>query len=107
VPNRRVDATIVMLARNGDLPSVVKSLKQMGDRFNKRFRYPYVFLNEEAFNRSVQGVRHPFHYGGLYPAHSYRFAHSTPRRVTELTDANAAEFGVIPHDHLVPARLDR
>jgi alpha 1,2-mannosyltransferase len=39
-----------MLARNGDLPGVVKSLKQMEDRFNKRFRYPYVFLNEEAFS---------------------------------------------------------
>lgn len=38
-----------MLARNGDLPGVVESLKQMEDRFNKRFRYPYVFLNEEAF----------------------------------------------------------
>jgi alpha 1,2-mannosyltransferase len=49
VPNRRANATIVMLARNGDLPGVVKSLKQMEDRFNKRFRYPYVFLNEEAF----------------------------------------------------------
>jgi alpha 1,2-mannosyltransferase len=49
VPNRRANATIVMLARNGDLPGVVKSLKQLEDRFNKRFRYPYVFLNEEAF----------------------------------------------------------
>ncbi|KAF8503543.1 glycosyltransferase family 15 protein [Russula emetica] len=50
VPNRRANATIVMLARNGDLPGVVKSLKQMEDRFNKRFRYPYTFLNEEAFS---------------------------------------------------------
>jgi alpha 1,2-mannosyltransferase len=49
VPDRRANATIVMLARNGDLPGVVKSLKQMEDRFNKRFRYPYVFLNEEPF----------------------------------------------------------
>jgi alpha 1,2-mannosyltransferase len=49
VPNRRANATIVMLARNNDLSGVVKSLKQMEDRFNKRFRYPYVFLNEEPF----------------------------------------------------------
>ena len=39
-----------MLARNGDIPGVVKSIKQMEDRFNKRFRYPYVFLNEEPFS---------------------------------------------------------
>jgi len=38
-----------MLARNGDLNGVAKSVKQMEDRFNKRFNYPYVFLNEEAF----------------------------------------------------------
>jgi alpha 1,2-mannosyltransferase len=28
---------------------VMKSIKQMEDRFNKRFRYPYVLLNEEQF----------------------------------------------------------
>ena len=49
VLGRRANATIVMLARNGDIQGVVKSLKQMEDRFNKRFRYPYVFLNEEPF----------------------------------------------------------
>jgi len=38
-----------MLARNSDISGVVKSIKQMEDRFNKRFRYPYTFLNEEAF----------------------------------------------------------
>ncbi len=48
-PNRRANATIVMLARNDDIFGVAKSLKQMEDRFNKRFRYPYVLLSEEAF----------------------------------------------------------
>jgi alpha 1,2-mannosyltransferase len=38
-----------MLARNGDLPGIIKSMKQMEDRFNKKFHYPYVFLNEEPF----------------------------------------------------------
>lgn len=38
-----------MLARNGDLPGIVKSMKQMEDRFNKKYHYPYVFLNEEPF----------------------------------------------------------
>jgi alpha 1,2-mannosyltransferase len=47
--DRRANAVIVLLARNSDLNGVVKSLKQMEDRFNKRFRYPYVFLNEQEF----------------------------------------------------------
>jgi len=39
----------VLLARNSDLSGVVSSMKQMEDRFNKKFQYPYVFLNEEPF----------------------------------------------------------
>lgn len=47
---RRANATIVMLARNSDLKGIVKSMKQLEDRFNKQFKYPYTFLNEEAFS---------------------------------------------------------
>jgi alpha 1,2-mannosyltransferase len=47
--DRRANASIVILARNSDLTGVMKSIKQMEDRFNKRFRYPYVLLNEEQF----------------------------------------------------------
>jgi alpha 1,2-mannosyltransferase len=46
---RKANAVIVMLARNSDLSGAVSSVKQMEDRFNKRFQYPYVFLNEEPF----------------------------------------------------------
>lgn len=29
---------------------IVTSMKQMEDRFNKKFNYPYVFLNEAEFS---------------------------------------------------------
>jgi len=29
---------------------IISSMKQMEDRFNKRFQYPYVFLNEQPFS---------------------------------------------------------
>jgi alpha 1,2-mannosyltransferase len=45
----RVNAAFVILARNGDLPGILESIKQMEDRFNKKYKYPYVFLNEEPF----------------------------------------------------------
>lgn len=48
-PERKANAAIVSLARNGDIDGVVFSMKQMEDRFNKRYGYPYVFLNEEEF----------------------------------------------------------
>lgn len=46
---RKANAAFVLLARNSDLSGVVSSMKQMEDRFNKKFQYPYVFLNEEPF----------------------------------------------------------
>ncbi|KAG5221290.1 glycosyltransferase family protein [Salix suchowensis] len=61
------------LARNSDLAGISSSMKQMEDRFNKKYQYPYVFLNEQEFSEEFKS------------------------RVTELTDAKV-EFGLIPHD---------
>jgi hypothetical protein len=46
---KRANAAFVILARNSDLKGVIPSVKQMEDRFNKQYKYPYVFLNEEPF----------------------------------------------------------
>jgi alpha 1,2-mannosyltransferase len=50
----QVNCPIVSLARNGDLEGVVTSMKQMEDRFNKKFKYPYVFLNEQPFDENFK-----------------------------------------------------
>jgi hypothetical protein len=42
------------VARNGDLENAVASIKQMEDRFNKKFNYPYVFLNEQPFSEEFK-----------------------------------------------------
>jgi alpha 1,2-mannosyltransferase len=47
---RRANAAFVVLARNGDLNGIVPSIKQMEDRFNKKYNYPYVFLNDKPFD---------------------------------------------------------
>ncbi|KAH9951934.1 glycosyltransferase family 15 protein [Amylocystis lapponica] len=69
----RANATFVLLARNSDLQGIVTSMKQMEDRFNKKYRYPYVFLNDVDFTDEFKS------------------------RITELTDATV-EFGLIPED---------
>jgi hypothetical protein len=46
--------TYLSVARNGDLNGIVSSMKQMEDRFNKKFNYPYVFLNEEPFSEEFK-----------------------------------------------------
>lgn len=47
---RKANAAFVMLARNQDLNGVLDSIQQNEDRFNKKFGYPYVFLNDEPFD---------------------------------------------------------
>ena len=48
--HERSDSSDLLEARNTDLNGVVTSMKQMEDRFNKKFQYPYVFLNDQPFN---------------------------------------------------------
>ncbi|KAK2460494.1 hypothetical protein APHAL10511_007500 [Amanita phalloides] len=72
--DRRSNATFVILARNGDLDGTVRSIREMEDRFNKYYGYPYVLLNEEPFSDEFK------------------------KRVSVLTNSKV-EFGQIPHDH--------
>ncbi|OBZ89151.1 Alpha-1,2 mannosyltransferase KTR1 [Choanephora cucurbitarum] len=44
-----VKAAFVILARNRELQGLRQSIRQLEDRFNRHFNYPYVFLNEEYF----------------------------------------------------------
>lgn len=46
---RRANATFVLLARNSDLEGVIDSVRSMEDRFNRKYKYPWVILNEEPF----------------------------------------------------------
>ena len=39
-----------MLARNDDCNDVLLSMQRMERRFNHKFQYPYVFLNDSPFD---------------------------------------------------------
>ncbi|KZP18793.1 glycosyltransferase family 15 protein [Athelia psychrophila] len=71
---RRANATFVLLARNSDLEGVIDSVRSMEDRFNRKYKYPWVILNEEPFTAEFI------------------------QRITTLTDA-PIEFGLIPSEH--------
>ncbi|KAG2054616.1 glycosyl transferase [Suillus hirtellus] len=75
-PPHRANATLVMLARNTDLNGVISSVEQLEAKFNRKFNYPWVFLNDEPFSTDFK------------------------RRVSVLTDADVS-FGLVPHEHWV------
>jgi alpha 1,2-mannosyltransferase len=58
--DRRANATFVILCRNSDLDTTIRSIREIEDRFNRKYRYPYVLLNEvpftEEFKKSVLAV---------------------------------------------------
>ncbi|KAF6747525.1 alpha-1,2-mannosyltransferase [Ephemerocybe angulata] len=70
----KANATFVILCRNSDLEATVKSIREIEDRFNRRYGYPYTLLNEVDFTDEFKN------------------------RIRVLTAA-PVEFGVIPRDH--------
>ncbi|KAI8071392.1 nucleotide-diphospho-sugar transferase [Gongronella butleri] len=46
----RVKACFVILARNQDAIKMKLAVRSLEDRFNHKFHYPYVFLNDEPFS---------------------------------------------------------
>ncbi|KAI0306562.1 glycolipid 2-alpha-mannosyltransferase-domain-containing protein [Multifurca ochricompacta] len=71
-----VNATFVVLCRNSELAGILRSVQQMEDRFNRRYGYPWVFLNDEPFTQEFQ------------------------ERVSIQIGAPVS-FGTIPHEHWV------
>ena len=45
----RANATFIILARNSELEGAIRTVRSIEDRFNRNYRYPYVFLNDEPF----------------------------------------------------------
>jgi len=74
---RRANATMVMLARNSDMTNAVQSVRRIQDRFNSKFNYPWVFLNEEPFSDEFK------------------------KGISNIVDGQV-EFGLIPHDDWFP-----
>ncbi|KAF8886687.1 nucleotide-diphospho-sugar transferase [Gymnopilus junonius] len=72
--NRRANATFLILCRNDQLWDTVHSVREIEDRFNHIYHYPYVFLNEVPFTDEFKYV------------------------LSTIVSSNA-EFGLIPHDH--------
>jgi hypothetical protein len=48
-PRRKANATFVILVRNPELDGLLLSIVQLENTFNRKYGYPYVFLNDEPF----------------------------------------------------------
>ncbi|KAI8390989.1 glycolipid 2-alpha-mannosyltransferase-domain-containing protein [Radiomyces spectabilis] len=71
--SRKANAVIVVLCRNDELLPMRRTLREFEDRFNRKYQYPYVFLNDVPF--------------------SDKFV----RSISSMTDAKV-EFGLVPSE---------
>ena len=55
-PGPRMNATFVTLARNSDVWEIARSIRQVEDRFNRRYNYDWVFLNDADFDDTFKSV---------------------------------------------------
>ncbi|KAK3687810.1 nucleotide-diphospho-sugar transferase [Podospora appendiculata] len=79
----RVNATFVTLARNSDIWEIARSIRQVEDRFNRRYNYDWVFLNDKPFD-------------------------DTFKKVTSSLVSGKTHYGVIPKEHWsFPPHIDQ
>ncbi|KAJ2785642.1 hypothetical protein GGI15_001843 [Coemansia interrupta] len=69
-----VRAAFVVLVRNSELVGMKRAMRQIEDRFNRKFNYPYVFLNDVPFTDEFM------------------------TETAAMTSANVT-YGQIPHEH--------
>ncbi|KAG1319005.1 hypothetical protein G6F62_012060 [Rhizopus arrhizus] len=70
----RVKAAFVILTRNSELEALRKTMQQLEARFNHKFQYPYVFLNDVEFTEEFKTL------------------------TRSMTDAEI-KYGLIPKEH--------
>ncbi|KAJ3181953.1 alpha 1,2-mannosyltransferase 2.4.1 [Gaertneriomyces sp. JEL0708] len=71
----RVKGVLLMLARNSDLNGAKDSVQDLQKRFNNKYNYPYVYLNDQPFDENFKS------------------------QMRALTPNSKVEFGLVPREH--------
>lgn len=51
---RRVRAALISLVRNEEVRMIVNSIRQIENKFNKKFNYPWIFFNDQPFTKDFK-----------------------------------------------------
>ncbi|CAG8455513.1 11469_t:CDS:2 [Ambispora leptoticha] len=79
---KRAKAVFVVLVRNRDIHDLRASMRELEDRFNHKYNYPYLFLNDEEFTDEF-------------------------KRLSSAMTKAKTEYGLIPEEHWsVPDWID-
>lgn len=102
--DQRVKATFVTLARNNDLWGLVKSIKSVEDRFNNKFHYDWVFLNDvefsDEFKKTVSALVSGKTKFGVIPTEHWSIPDWIDKEKASQARDKMAEDGIIYGDSL-------
>lgn len=59
-------AVLLMLVRNFEVQDALEAMRQIEDRFNHRYKYPWVFLNDEKFTEEFETLTRGVASGHVY-----------------------------------------
>ncbi|MCJ1404182.1 alpha 1,2-mannosyltransferase 2.4.1 [Xylographa trunciseda] len=104
VPGERMNATFVTLARNSDIWEIAKSIRQVEDRFNRKFNYDWVFLNDKPFDDEFKNLTSSLvsgktHYG-LIPKEHWSFPDFIDQEKAKAVREDMAERKIIYGDSI-------
>ena len=99
-----MNATFVTLARNSDLWEIAKSIRHVEDRFNRKFNYDWVFLNDKPFDANFKKVTTALvsgktHYGEI-PTEHWSFPEWIDQERAKKVREQMAEAKVIYGDSI-------
>lgn len=103
-PGERANATLVSLARNSDVWEIALSIRQVEDRFNRKFNYDWVFLNDKPFDERFKTVTTSLvsgktHYGEI-PQEHWSFPPFIDQKKAEAVREDMRERKVIYGDSI-------
>ncbi|KAG1463312.1 hypothetical protein G6F55_002463 [Rhizopus delemar] len=106
---KREKAVIVILVRNNELNPMRRTLREFEDRFNRKFNYPYVFLNDEPFSdefkQSISALTNAEIEFGLVPSQMWSVPHHVNEtlmneRLTDYASRNIMYGGSLSYRHM-------
>ncbi|KXN65528.1 glycosyltransferase family 15 protein [Conidiobolus coronatus NRRL 28638] len=102
----RLNAAFVILLRNGELKGILESMESLEQRFNSKFNYPYIFLNEQNFTQefklSVANATKSEVKFGTIPLHQWKIPNwiDQPKMRAGWENLEYPNFNSIPYRHM-------
>ncbi|KAI8450174.1 family 15 glycosyltransferase [Phakopsora pachyrhizi] len=100
-PFRRENATFVALVKNDEVHGMMLSMRSVEDRINRKFGYPWVFLNNQRFTNefkeSVRSMTRSKVYFGIIPKGHWSYPDqidiTRARRTREEMESSGVPYG--------------